>query len=459
MPSLPPGVAVPGGTRPEFVGSALPRPGLVEHLRLAAKVNDLAWTLDHLYETYGPVVDVGYRIPIRLVYLMGVEANRYILGEHPENFRWREAFSMLEVTNGETALVLTDGDEHRRRRRLVQPAFGIKRVDAHLGLAVSEVDRTLDTWTAGRHVDAFDELRTTVRRIVVRALFGEHLGELADQIGDAFEPAINYVSRTPMSRIDVNVPFLPYGKAVRARKAVDDIVLAEIDRRRRVGIDADASPDTLSALLVAAEEAEGSDAPLTDAEICDQIRSLIAAGYDTTSSAAAWLVHGLGSNPGAFGALRTQVRDTIGDRAPTIDDLRAMPLVDGVVRETLRLWSPAAFSGRRAVDDFELYGYTIPGGSMVIYSPYITHRLPEVWGDPLVFRPERWADGEPEPFAFAPFGGGYRKCIGFALATLELQVLAVRLAQRLNWRLENPHVRGAGVANFAPKGGLPITVT
>ena len=440
------------------MASAPPRPTLVEHLRLAARVNDLAGTLDRLYAEFGPVADVGYRIPIRLVYLMGVEANRYILSEHPENFTWREAFQLLEVVDGPTALVLSDGEDHRRRRRLVQPAFAIKRVDAHLELAVREIDRTLGTWTPGRSVDALTELRATVRRIVVRALFGEQLGADADRIGDLLEPALQYVGRTPMSRIDVDLPFLPYGRAVRAARAVDAIVLDEIRRRRHEGVDATASPDTLSALLAAADEAEGSDAPLTDAELCDQIRSLIAAGYDTTSSAAAWLVHGLGANPAAFARLRTQVRDTIGDRAPTIDELRTMPLVDGVVRETLRLWSPAAFSGRRAVDDFELYGYRIPGGSMVMYSPYITHRLPEVWGDPLVFRPERWETGEPEPFSFVPFGGGYRKCIGFALATLELQVLAVRLAQRVDWRLERPGVRGAGIANFAPKGGLPITV-
>lgn len=96
---------------------------------------------------------------------------------------------------------------------------------------------------------------------------------------------------------------------------------------------------------------------------------------------------------------------------------------------------------------------------MVMYTPYITHRLPEVWGDPLTYRPERWADGEPVPFSFVPFGGGYRKCIGFALATLELQVLAVRLAQRVDWTLERPDVRAARIADFAPKGGLPITVS
>ena len=214
----------------------------------------------------------------------------------------------------------------------------------------------------------------------------------------------------------------------------------------------------MSALLVASEEAEGVQAPLDDAELSDQIRSLIAAGYDTTSSAAAWLVHALGSSPTALAALREQVIDTIGDRPPTIDDLRAMPLVDGVVRETLRLWPPGYVSGRRAIDDFEVLGYRILGGSMVLYSPYITQRLPHIWSDPERFAPERWADGEPVPFSFVPFGGGYRKCIGFALATLELQVLAVRLAQRLAWRLDMPRTRPTGVANFAPKGGVPITV-
>ena len=435
------------------------RPGLLEHLRLATRVNDIAWTLDHIHRTYGPVADVGYRIPIRITYLFGPEANQHVLADNAANFTWHEAFRLLEVVDGPTALVLSDGEEHRRRRRLVQPAFSVKRIDAHLELITREVDRMLDGWTEGRRLDAHAETRAAVRRIVVRALFGHELGELADEIGTRLEPALQYVQRTPLSRIDLDLRWLPYGKATAAVRAVDELILAEVARRRAQGVDAVASPDALSALLVAAEEAEGSDDALSDAELCDQIRSLIAAGYDTTSSAAAWLVHGLGSNPAVLDALRDQVRDTIGDRAPTIDDLRAMPFVDGVVRETLRLWPPAAVGGRRAIDDFEVLGHRVPGGSMVLYSQYVTHRLPEVWGDPERFRPERWEAGEPVPYSFVPFGGGYRKCIGFALATLELQVLAVRLAQRVDWRLDHPAVRPAGIASFAPKGGLPITIT
>jgi cytochrome P450 len=261
-----------------------------------------------------------------------------------------------------------------------------------------------------------------------------------------------------MRRLDVDLRWNGFGRARAAARAVDELILAEIARRRAAGVDAVADPDTLSALLAATDEVDGHEAPLDDAEVCDQIRSLVAAGYDTTSSAVAWLVHALGAHPAVLDALRTQVRDTVGDRAPTIDDLRAMPLVDGVVRETLRLWPPGTISGRRAIDDFEVLGHRVPGGSMVLYSPYITHRMPEVWGDPERFRPERWADGEPEPFSFVPFGGGYRKCIGFALATLELQLLAVRLAQRVRWTLDRPDTRGAGLATYAPKGGVPITI-
>ncbi len=436
--------------------SSIPRPSLLEHLQLAAGVNDLAGTLDRLHQRHGLVADVGYRIPLRVVYLLGPEANQHILSDNAANFLWKEAFKLLEVVDGPSALLLSDGAEHRRRRRLVQPAFGVKRVDAHLAMIITELDRTLDGWRAGARLDAARDLRIAIRRIVVRALFGERLGDAADDIGERLEPALSYVQRSPMQRIDINLRWNGYGRAVRATRAVDELILAEVVRRRAEGIDADAHPDTLSALMAAGDEDE--DDPLTDAELCDQIRSLIAAGYDTTSSAAAWLVHALGAHPDVFSRLRLQVRDTIGDRPPTVDDIRTMPLVDGVVREVLRLWPPGAVSGRVAIDDFEVLGYDVPGGSTILYSPYITHRLPEVWGDPEVFRPERWADGEPVPYSFVPFGGGARRCIGFALATLELQALAVRLAQRVSWSLDRPVATPFGLATFAPKGGVPITV-
>lgn len=131
--------------------SGLPRPSVAEHVRLAIGVNDLAGTLERVYRSFGPVVDVGYRIPLRAVYLFGPEANQHVLGDNAANFTWREAFRLLEVVDGPTSLVMSDGDAHRRRRRLVQPAFSVKRIDAHLDLVVAELDRTL-----GRGVPAGD---------------------------------------------------------------------------------------------------------------------------------------------------------------------------------------------------------------------------------------------------------------------------------------------------------------
>ncbi|MBV9951635.1 MAG: cytochrome P450, partial [Acidimicrobiia bacterium] len=371
------------------------------------------------------------------------------------NFEWAPAFRVLEVVDGPTALVLSDGADHKRRRRLVQPAFSMKRIDAHLGVIVEELDRALDGWTTGRRFRAYDDLRVAVRRIVLRTLFGDLLADRADEVGELLGPALTYVQRTPFTRFDRDLRVNAYARAVRGVRAADAVISAEVARRRAHGVDADEHPDVLSALLVGAE-----DDQLTDAEVLDQVRSLIAAGYDTTSAAAAWIAHELGRRPDVLRALRDEVDAVLGDRPPTLDDLRRLPTVDGVVREVLRLWPPGFVAGRRSVADCEIAGRSIPGGSMVLYSAYVTGRDPELWPEPERFDPARWAPGAPEPapYSFVPFGGGARRCIGFALATLELQVLVTRLAQRARWRLERADTKAVGIASAVPKGGVPITV-
>jgi cytochrome P450 len=137
-----------------------------------------------------------------------------------------------------------------------------------------------------------------------------------------------------------------------------------------------------------------------------------------------------------------------------------MPLALGAVQEVLRMWPPGPAAPRMSIAPSELHGMTIPAGRMVLYSAYVTGRLPELWPDPERFDPSRWAPGAPEPksYSFVPFGGGYRKCIGFALATLELQVMAVRMLQQVEWGLRRTKVRPTGIATLTPKGGVPIEV-
>lgn len=288
------------------------------------------------------------------------------------------------------------------------------------------------------------------------ALFGEELGAEADRFGALLEPGVKYVQRMPQVRLEHDVRINAYARVQRANRAADELVLAEAARRRAAGVDAEVHTDTLSALLA------GVDGDtLTDAELLDQVRSLMAAGFDTTAGAASWLVLELGRNPNALAAIRAEVTSVLGDRSPTVEDLGALPLTLGAVQEVLRLWPPGPAAPRMSIAPSTLHGMDIPAGRLVLYSAYVTGRDRDLWPDPERFDPGRWAPGAPDvkPFAFVPFGGGNRRCLGFALATLELQVMAVRLAQQVEWSPRTRVVKPRGIATLTPNGGVPIEVT
>lgn len=413
-----------------------------------------AETLTELHETYGSVVQFGAG-PFRYIALFGADANRLILADRVDAFRWRDAFELLVPVDGETALVVSDGEEHKRRRRLVQPAFHTKRINGYLDLMVEEVDRTLDSWTPGRELRAYEELRRTVRRIVVRGLFGEDLRARADEIGDVLEPALAFVNRRITQQIKVDLPWTAWHRCKEARARTDAIIDAEVARRRAT--DRPDEGDDILAMLLAAKDEDGGPG-LSDQEIRDQVVSLIAAGYDTTSGALGWAVRALLVEPAVWEKARAEVAEVLGDGPPTVDAFQTMPYLDGVVNETLRLWPPALLSGRGTAEQVELDGRVIPAGRLVLYSPWVTHRMPELWDAPDEFRPERWADGQPLPYSYVPFGGGYRRCIGFAFALLELKVALARLLQRVEVEALSTDGAMAGTAALYPKAGVPVRV-
>src|SRR3954453_5010987 len=171
------------------MGSRLPGPrGPIAQVRTAVALQRRPTeTVIALHERYGPVVAFGAG-PLRTVALFGAEANKLVLADRADAFHWGPAFAVLAPVDGDTALVVSDGDEHKRRRRLVQPAFHTKRINSYLELMLGEVDRTIGTWSVGQELHAYEALRRSVRRIVVRALFGDALRARADDIGDTLEP-------------------------------------------------------------------------------------------------------------------------------------------------------------------------------------------------------------------------------------------------------------------------------
>lgn len=241
-----------------------------------------------LHRRYGEVVAFGYG-PLRFVALFGPAANRFILAERPELFRWRDATRWLIPIDGETALVVSDGDDHRRRRRLVQPAFAARRIQAAFGTMLEEVDRELDTWRVGQRIHLHGALRRPILRTAVRALFGEELGDRADALSRELDRAISFVNQPLLRQVRIDLPGTRWHRARRARRRADAIVDAELARRQ-----ADQPPEARDLLdVLRGIGATPGDDRLDEGEIRDQVVSLVAAGYDTTSAAAAWTVRAL----------------------------------------------------------------------------------------------------------------------------------------------------------------------
>lgn len=424
----------------------------------------LAWAMQRnprgalleLARTYGPVAEIGYG-KYRYVLVFGVEANEYVLQTDPSNFTWKEAFWPLVVMDGETALVVSDGDDHKRRKAVVLPAFHRRRIASYLDVMVDETTRVLQDWRAGETVDAYASMRLAIRRIVLRCLFGDAFGDREQAFIDLLEVPRAYANRTPLQRFDNERLFPPYRRAVRARRALDRMVTDEINRRRAA---AEPGDDILGWLI----EAQDGDGPgLSDQEVCDQVISLVAAAYDTTSSAVGWIATRLADDPALRSSVRAEVAAVTGGAPLTIEHLPSLRLTAGVVNEVMRIQPPAIVSVRHIVAPFELHGHTVPGGRLLMYSSYVTQMDADQFPDPTAFRPTRWIEGHPDhrphhPYAYVPFGGGGRRCLGFAFALQEMTVMTALMAQ-VDFEPAYTEVpEPVGIASMAPSGGVPVRI-
>ncbi|TWP47375.1 cytochrome P450 [Lentzea tibetensis] len=398
--------------------------------------------LSALYRRRGPVARLG-----PYVYLLGPEANQFVFA-NAHLFRVQEAFQALVPVDGPTSLIVSDGEDHRRRRRLVQPALHHRQIAGYLDVMAENADATLDTWQRGQVVDVYQEFRAAIRRSTIHSLFGARFAADAEFFGVQLQALLDLIDRNPpvitlLRRLNAPV----WRRAMAARAKVDERVYAEIAKARAGATDTD---DHVLATLARGDE-------LSDLEIRDQVVTLIAAGYETTSAAMAWAVFSLLRHEQVRLKAKSEVDGVLGAQRPTVESLKQLPYLNGVVQETLRLYPPAVVSARTAAEDFEFAGRRIKKGTFLIYSPYVTHRLPDVWPDPLRFDPERWTE-KPAPHEFLPFGGGPHRCIGANLATTELTVMLARLLARTELRYVPQRVRPTSVAAMRPKYGLRAEV-
>jgi cytochrome P450 len=409
-----------------------------------------------LYRWRGPVVNsgVGRR---GYTYLLGPEANKFVFA-NADAFSWRETFGNLALVDGPTALIVSDGDDHRRRRSVVAPGLRHRQIQEYVATMVAGIDAVIDGWRPGQRLDAYQQCRSAVRRSTAASLFGQRLAVHADVLGEHLQPLLDMTHRPPpvvALQRRLNAP--GWRRAMAARRRVHDLVDAQVaDARARPRSD-----DHMLTMLIDGRGDEGY--ALSDDEIRDAIISLITAGYETTSGALAWAIYTLLSLPGAWDTAAEEVRRVLGDRPPTAGDLDALTYLNGVVHETLRLYPPGVISARKVMRDLTFDGHRIRAGRLLIFSPYVTHRLPELWPEPTDFRPSRWDPGAPDyrkPGAgeFIPFSGGLHRCIGAVMATTEMTVMLARLVARTTLRLPAQRIRAHNVAALSPRRGLTVDV-
>lgn len=386
---------------------------------------------------------------------------RDVLVTHGRSMHKGRALELAKALLGE-GLLTSEGEFHLRQRRLAQPAFHRQRIGAYAEAMGRATAAVRDRWRDGAAVDIHAEMMELTLTIVAATLFGADVSGDSAEVSEALDAAFRAVSlgfaAGPLGMALFKLPLPSTRRFTRAKDALDAIIYRIIAERRRDGRD---RGDLLS-MLLSAQDDEGDGSGMTDRQLRDEVITLFLAGHETTANALAfaWLL--LARHPDAAASLHAEVDRVLGDRVPTLDDLAAMPYTRAVVAETMRLYPPAYIVGRRAAVPVTVAGQPFPARTIFLVSQWVTHRDPRWWPEPEAFRPERWFDeaaaaARPK-FAYFPFGGGTRICIGEQFAWMEAMLCLAMLARR--WRVEVPGPDPAlqPIITMRPKGGLPAVL-
>jgi cytochrome P450 len=378
-----------------------------------------------------------------------------------KSFRKGKALEGARVFLGNSLLVC-EGEEHTRQRRLIQPAFHKSRI---VGYEEIMADRARQ-WTAaqrpGAEIDIAVEMNHLTLAVVAATLFGSEVDQEAGDIAASLTVIIESFNQMllPLWRYWRNLP-LPQNLRLRAaQRKLDATIYRVISERRADGRD---HGDLLS-MLLAAEDAENPQKRLTDVEIRDQAMTLFLAGHETTANALAWTWHLLAQHEAVRVKMKAEIDAVLGpERMPTLDDTQRLPYTMAVLSEAMRLYPPVWVVGRRALEDVTIGEHEVPARTIVIMSQYILHRDPRWWPEAAEFRPERWLDEaakEARPkFAYFPFGGGARKCIGDMFAWAEGVILLAIIARRWKFEAVPGHpVELNPTVTLRPRHGLKMTV-
>ena len=384
---------------------------------------------------------------------------RDVLVTRQKNFHKSRGLERAKKLLG-TGLLTSEGDFHLRQRRLAQPAFHRQRIAGYAMTMTEHANRMQSTWNDGQTLDVHHEMMKLTLGIVSKTLFDADVDDEANEIGEALTTSFESfnLAMLPFTEYIEKLPFPAVRRFNAARARLDSTIYGMIDERRRTGKD---RGDLLSMLLMATD-AEGDGRGMSDSQLRDEALTIFLAGHETTANALTWTWYLLSQHPGIEARLHAEVDCVLAGRNPAYDDLASLPYTRMVIAESMRLYPPAWAIGRRALESFEVRGFTVPKKSVILMSQYIMHRDPRYFPDPERFDPMRWsaeAQGDRPKFAYFPFGGGTRVCIGEQFAWMEEILLVASIAQRWRMRLVEGHpVDVQPLITLRPRHGMRMTL-
>ena len=411
------------------------------------------WLFDRCAKQYGDRFTLRTLLGTH-VYVADPELVRTVFTGDPAVFHAGEAYRIMEPVGGPHSLFLLDESEHLRMRKLLSTPLHGERLERWREEIARVTEREVSRWPIGTPFPLRPSTEAITLELIMRIVFGiregsEREAELRDLLPRLFAVSLlqapAFISRR--FRRDLG-PRSPWGRFVRLRARIDELLYEEIaERRNELAGGPDFERDDVLSLLLCAHDEDGT--PLSDRELRDQLITMLLAGHETTASSLSWAFERLLRHPAALERLREELA------AGQTQYLQA------TIKETLRSRPVGAHVARKLTAQFDLDGYHLPAGTIVAVSIYLLHHSPKLFGDPHVFRPERFLDRPADSYAWIPFGGGVRRCIGSGLATLEMEVAISTILALVDLRPSRPEPESFSVlgVTLVPSRGAEVVVS
>jgi len=406
---------------------------MIQLLPIRLPFDQLQFTVD-THKKYGRVAATKMG-PLVAFHIADPELAHQVLVEKADKFHKAELLRQAVEPFIGRGLLTSEGDFWKRQRKLAQPAFHHKRIDSYGSTMVSLTQRVTAEWRVGETYEIFHEMMKLTLAIVAKTLFDADVTDKAERIGELVTVILEYANDR-LGGVPSLADRLPSAKHKRQEEAnaeLHRIVMEFIDDHRKAGVD---KGDLLSMLRLATDEQDGRS--MSDAQLASEVKTLFVAGHETTANALAWTWYLLSQHPEVEAKLIDELNAVLGGRTPSTADLPQLPYTEMVIKEAMRLYPPAGGMARQALEDVEIGDYLIPKNAIIGIDSYSMHHDPTLFPNAEQFDPERFSkerEAQIPRYAYLPFGGGPRVCIGNAFAMMEARLILATIAQKFRLTL------------------------